>query len=308
MVFRRITVLFEDFISGEKKRTMGNKLHDLRFSVPWNLFLLTVGSIIYIIGMNGIVIHHNFIPGGLYGLILLVYYKTNLLSPGVWYLILNIPLFILGWIFIGKRFVFYTIYSVAVITLASEYIKVDFGITNQLYAAIAGGCVIGAGCGVLLRSIGSAGGIDVIAVILYRKFNLGVGKTYMLFNFLLFSLVISNYGSDIFVASIILVFVTSSSLNYFLTLSNERKIVYVISEKSQQIAEEVIDQLKLGATFISGKGAYSGKDQQILMTITNNIMLKRLEEAVFTIDDQALFIVENSYDVIGSNFNKRKIY
>ena len=287
---------------------MGIKFKDLRFSVAWNLLLLTTGSIIYIIGMNGIVMHHNFISGGLYGLCLLIFYKTNLLSPGTWYLILNIPLFILGWIYVSRRFLLYTIYSVVVIFLAAKFITVDFGITDQLYAAIAGGFIIGAGSGIILRSIGSAGGLDVIAIILYRYFNIGLGKTYMGFNVLLFSIVITQYGSDIFIASIILTFVTSNALDYFITLFNQRKIVYVISDHSAQIAEEIIERLKLGVTKIQAKGGYSSQDKEILMTVTNNLQLKRLEEAVFTIDDDALFIVENSYNVIGSNFNKRKIY
>ena len=67
-------------------------------------------------------------------------------------------------------------------------------------------------------------------------------------------------------------------------------------------------KMKIGATFIKGRGAFSGKDKEILMAITNNIQLKRIEETVFTIDPEALFIVENSYDVIGSSFKKRKIY
>ncbi len=287
---------------------MGKKFSDIKYSAPWNLFLLTVGSIIYVYGVNGFVLHHKFIPGGVYGFSLLIYYKWHLLSPGLWYLILNIPLVILGWVFISRRFVLYTIYSVGVITLASELITTDFGLQNQLYAAIAGGCVCGAGCGLILRSIGSAGGLDVVAIILNKYYNIGIGKTYMMANFFLFFLVISNYGGDIFVASIILTYVTSSSLDYFLTLFNQKKIVYIISDYSQEIADEVLHELKSGATFLNGRGAYTGQDKQILMAVTNNIQMKRLEEAVFTIDEHALFIVENSYDVIGSNFNKRKIY
>jgi uncharacterized membrane-anchored protein YitT (DUF2179 family) len=287
---------------------MGIKLKDLRFSVSWNLFLLTAGSILYIIGMNGIVMHHSFIPGGLYGFCIFVYYKIDILSPGTWYFLFNIPLFILGWLYISRRFLLYTTYSVIVITIASKLIVIDFGITNQLYAAIAGGFVIGAATGIILRSIGSAGGLDIVAIILNKHFNIGIGKTYMAFNVFLFSLVMSQYGADIFIASILLAFVASSSVNYVLTLSNERKIVYIISEKSQEIAVEVIEGLKLGATKIQAKGAYSGQDREIVMTITNNLLLKRLEEAVFSIDEDALFIVENSYNVIGSNFTKRKIY
>lgn len=287
---------------------MGIPFKDLRFSIPWNLFLLTTGSILFITGMNGVVMHHNFIPGGLYGLILFIYYETGLFSPGIWVILLNIPLVLLGWIFISRRFVLYTIYSIIVMSITADTLTLDLGIHDQLYAAIGGGLIIGTGSGIILRSIGSAGGLDIIAIILYKKFNIGIGKTFMLFNMALFCLVIYQYNADIVIASLILTFVISSSLNYVLTMFNQRKIVYVISDHSQQIADEVLDKLKLGATFIQGKGAYSGKDKQILMTITNNILLKRLEEAVFSIDDHALFIVENSYDVIGATFNKRKIY
>ena len=287
---------------------MGIQFKDLRFSITWNLFLLTSGAIVYILGMNAIVIHHNFIPGGLYGLCLFIFYKTDLLSPGLLYLLFNIPLLILSWIYISRRFMLYTIYTVVVIYLASEFITVDFGITNQLYAAIAGGFICGAGTGIILRSIGSAGGLDILAVILLRHFNLGVGKTYMAFNIFLFSMVLAQYSADIFIASIILTFVTANAVNYVLTLANQRKIAYVISDHSQQIAQEVTERLHLGATLIQAKGAYSGRNKEIMMTITNNLQLKRLEEAVFTIDEDALFIVENSFDVIGSSFRKRKIY
>ncbi len=287
---------------------MGNKFQRIRFTVPWNLFLLTVGSVIFVIGINGIAIHHNFIPGGLYGFCLYIFYKTDLFSPGIWYLLLNIPLCTLGWILVSKRFVLYTIYSVLVITVAAELITIDLGIHEQIYAAIAAGFIFGAGCGITLRSLGSAGGLDVIAIIFNKYFNFGIGKTFLMFNITLFSLVISSYGADIFIASIILTFITSNSLDYFLSLFNQRKIVYVISESSKEIAKTIMQEIKIGATFIKGRGAYSGKDKDILMAITNNIQLKRIEETVFTIDPNALFIVENSYDVIGSNFKKRKIY
>lgn len=287
---------------------MENKAKEFRYSWGWNLILLTIGSIIFVVGINGIVIHQGFITGGAYGACLLIYYKTHLLTPGYWYFLINIPLCILGWLFVSKRFVLYSIYAVLIITLASELIKIDFGIHQQIYAAIAGGFICGAGGGVVLRSLGSAGGLDIVAVILNKYFNIGIGKVGLVFNFILFSLLVSTYGSDIFIASIILVFVSSSSLDYFLSLFNQRKVVYVVSDQTCKIADVITQEMKIGATFIKARGAYSGKEKDIIMTITNNLRLKRLEEAIFTIDSHALVIVENSYDVIGSTFGRRKIY
>ncbi len=281
---------------------------DFKFSIPWNLSLIALGSIIFVIGINGIVLHHTFIPGGFYGFCLFINYKTGFLSPGVLFFLLNIPFCLLGGRFISSRFVLYTIYGICVMSVASEYIVLDFGIEDQLYAAIAAGCICGVGGGIILRTFGSAGALDVIAIILYKYFNIGLGKTFLIFNVLLFSLVITNYSSDILIASILLTYVSSNSLDYTMRLFNQRKIVYVISDFSEKIANTLVNELNIGATFIKGQGVYSKQDKNILMAITNNIHLKRLEERVFSIDNDALFIVEESYDVIGASFRKRKIY
>ena len=253
-------------------------------------------------------INNSFITGGLYGATLLVYYKTQMFSPSLWYLIFNIPLFVLGWFFVGRRFFWYSLYGMLVITLATQWIDFDFQIQDQLYAAIAGGIVSGAGSGIILRSIGSAGGLDIAAIMLNTRFNFGVGKVYMLFNVVLFGLTISFYTPDIIIASIILVFISSITVEHVLSLFNQRKIVYVISEKNEAIAKTFSEVFRQGATFIKAKGAFSGNDRLILMAITNNLQLKKLENAVFNVDEHALFIVENSFNVIGSSFGKRKIY
>lgn len=286
----------------------GSKLQKVKYSVSYNLFLLTIGAIIFVAGINGIVVHQSFIPGGLYGLCLFIFYKTDFLSPGIFYLLFNIPFFILGWFLVSKRFVLYTIYCSTVITIAAELIALDFGIHNQLYAAIAAGCVCGTGSGIILRTLGAGGGLDIVAIIFYRYFNIGVGKTFLVFNLLLFTMVGANYSADILIASGILTYVTANCMDYLLAMFNQRKIVYVISDFSSEIAGSLREELNIGATFIKGRGAYSGRDKEILMVITNNIQLSRLEEKVFTIDPDGLFIVENSFDVIGSSFRKRKIY
>ncbi len=285
-----------------------SKFQELKFSVPWNLFMLTIGSIIFVTGVNAIVLHQSFIPGGVYGLSPFVNYKTGILSPGILFFLFNVPVCLLGWFLVSRRFVLYTIYCISVTSIASELIVLDFGIKHQLYAAVAAGCICGTGSGLILRTLGSGGGLDIIAIILYRYFNFGVGKTYLVFNVLLFSLVMASYSSDILIASIILTYVTSNSLDYMLSLFNQRKIVYIISDLSDRIAESMLNDLHIGATFIKGRGLYSRQDKDILMAITHNIQLKRLEEKVFSVDADALFIVENSYDVIGSSFRKRKIY
>ncbi|NCC95084.1 MAG: YitT family protein, partial [Opitutae bacterium] len=104
------------------------------------------------------------------------------------------------------------------------------------------------------------------------------------------------------------VFISSIMIDYTLSIFSQRKVVYIISGKYQEIAKVILRDLKRGATIIKAEGAYSGKERNMLMTITNNVQLKRLEEVVFTIDADAMFIVENTFNVIGSAFGKRKLY
>ena len=277
-------------------------------SVLWNLFLITVGSLIFSAGVNGVVVHHNFITSGIYGLALLINYESGTFSPSFWYLICNIQLFILGWFFVSRRFFYYTLYGVLAVTLMTRLMPLNFQIEEQVYAAVAGGIICGIGSGITLRSLGSAGGLDIIAVILTSRFNIGVGKVSLAANVLLFSLAYSYYSPDILIASIILVFISSIALDHVLALFNQRKVVYIISDHHQEIFDEFKDELQQGATYLKAQGAFSGRDKHIIMTIINNIQLKRLESIVFGVDADALFIVEDSFNVLGSNFGKRKMY
>jgi uncharacterized membrane-anchored protein YitT (DUF2179 family) len=89
---------------------------------------------------------------------------------------------------------------------------------------------------------------------------------------------------------------------------NQRKLVIVISDKSDAIAQGVIKKLQRGVTLLYGRGGYSGRPKKVLLTVVNNYQLKRLEEAVFSIDSQAFFITENTFNVIGKGFSRRKVY
>lgn len=277
------------------------------YSILWNCALIVGGSLVQVVALKGIATPHQFVPGGLFGVSSLIYYLTDVLNPGLLYLLLNVPMFVLGYIFISRRFLWYSALAMFSITLLYQ-LPVTIHIESQLYAALTMGVLLGAGAGMVLRSLGSNGGLDVIAVILYQKYNIGIGKTYFGFNLVLFSLSFASLDNDLVIASMIAVFVTSQTLDYTLSLFNQRKLAFIISEKSEAIADRVMTTLKIGTTLLPAMGAYRKENRTVMMVVINNIQLKRLEEIVFTTDDHALFIVENTFSVLGSTFSKRKIY
>jgi uncharacterized membrane-anchored protein YitT (DUF2179 family) len=267
-----------------------------------------VGASAFAFGAKAVLVHHQFLIGGLYGTCLLISYKVDFMSPGLLYLVANIPLMIIAYVQFSRRFFLYSLWGVIVLTIASELINFNLGIEEQLYAAVAGGVICGVGTGMILRSLGSGGGLDIVALMLNRRYNIGVGKFFISYNIILFSFAIVLYDIDLVIASIILTAISSGTLEYVLAIFNNRKVVYILSNSSKVIAETIWSELKQGATVIPTKGAYLGKERPMLMTITNNLQLKRLEDKVFAIDPDALFIVENSFNVIGSSFGKRKLY
>jgi uncharacterized membrane-anchored protein YitT (DUF2179 family) len=280
----------------------------ITYSIPWNIFLITAGSTIIALALKGIAFQHAFIPGGIFGVASLVYFASGLSRISLWYLLFNIPLFIIAWKFISKRFLLYSLYAMLFFTGIYAVLDVNFHISDQLYAAVTCGALSGLGAGIVLRSLGSNGGLDVIGVLFYQKFNIGLGKFYFFFNLLLYAFSFVFFDNDLVIASIIMLFCTSFAMDYALSMFSQSKVVLVISDKPKEISVIINQQFRMGSTLLNGVGGYSGTPKQIVLTVINNIQLKRLEEIVFTIDPAALFIAENTFSVIGSNVGRRKIY
>ncbi|MBT3176222.1 MAG: YitT family protein [Desulfobacula sp.] len=284
------------------------KFQNFTYSIPWNLFLITLGSIIAGIGLKAIVIPHGMITGGFSGAGILAFYYTKIFTPGIWYFILNIPVFIFGWIFISKRFLLYSLYGAVILTLAIDLIQFEIQVKDLMLAAMAGGTIIGAGSGIIFRSLGSAGGNDIISIILNQKFGVRIGTYNFSFNFVLFFFSFGLLDTDLILYSMAMSYITSQVIEYFITLFNQRKLIFIISDHSRQIADEIMEKLNRGTTFLKGEGAYSGNKKEIIMTVTNTFQIKRIEEIAFTIDPDAFLITENTFNVLGKGFSKRKVY
>ena len=284
------------------------KFKAIPYSIPWNLFLITLGSIIIGIGLKAIVIPNGMITGGFSGAGILLFYYTQSLTPGIWYFVLNIPVFILGWLFISRRFLFYSLYGAIILTLAIDFIRFEIPFKDLVLAVLAGGTIIGAGAGIIFRSLGSAGGNDIISVILNQKFGIRIGTYTFGFNFILFLFSFGTLAADLILYSMAMSYITSQIIEYFITLFNQRKMIFIISNNPRQITDEIMKKLNRGATFLKGEGAYSGREKEIILTVVNTFQIKRIEEIAFAIDPDAFLITENTFNVLGKGFSRRKIY
>ena len=274
----------------------------------WCLCILTLAGLVIAIGINGIAIHHEFIAGGFAGLSLLSYYVTGLLSPGIWLLLLNIPVFIAGFLMVSRRFFFYSLYGLVATAFFLEIIQLKLPIEDPFLAALSYGILLGAGLGISLRSFGSTGGLDIICVILFQKFNLRIGQSSFFFNLVLFAFGFMFLETDLVLYSLTSVFVTALVADYFMAMFNQRKMVLIITDIPEKMVSMIGKQVQRGSTFLYGRGAYTGERKKIVLTVVNNFQLKRLEEIIFTNDPDAFVIIENTFNVLGKGFSKRMVF
>ena len=274
-----------------------------------NLLLLTVGSAIYSIGLNGILIPHGFLSGGLVGVTLTFLYLFPFLSFGLLYALLNVPLFWLSWRNISRKFTIYTAFGIIVFSLMAELLKVQaFPIENPILAAILAGIVCGFGSGLILRSAGSAGGMDILMVYLNKKFELRPGMTSTVMNAIILLAGAFLFSLEMALYTLIFVFTQGKVIDAVITGFNQRKSIIIISEKSQEIAQGILNELQRGVTFLEGTGGYTGVRKRVIFSIVTLPELARLKEMIFDLDPQAFIVVNDTLEVLGIRHGQRRIY
>ena len=260
-------------------------------AVWWNLLLLTTGAFLVTVCVKSVASSHDMLMGGILGVSLLTWHVTQMLEPLIWYVIISIPIWIWGWFYVGRRFLLYTAYGTLVSMVLGFFWHYQIPVENEIYAAVIGGVLHGT--------------TDVVAVMLKARWNIPIGQFSFAFNVLVFLAGSFLYKLDLIIASVIMMFISANTLEYVLGLFNRRKMVLIISERGEEVCEAILATERFGVTLLRGKGAYSGTDKEILLTITNNVALKRLENLVYSVDPRALFVVENTFYVSGGQFARR---
>jgi uncharacterized membrane-anchored protein YitT (DUF2179 family) len=273
-----------------------------------NLGLIALGSLIFIIGMNGILVPHGFLSGGVVGLSILIHYLFPLASVGVVYFLLNVPLVILGWFNISRRFMLFTLFGTLFFSvLAALYYPKFPEIKDPILAALSGGVICGVGAGLILRSLGSAGGTDIIAVYLYNKFGLRVGLVTFFLSAAILLAGAFLYDLEMTLYTLIYLYTQGTITDAIMVGFNQRKTLMVISDHVQTIAQKMVENGRT-ATFFKGVGAYSGNERNVLYTVTNFIELPQMKDFIFKQDPDAFVVVYDTLEILGKRYGTGRIF
>ena len=274
-----------------------------------NALLIISGSIIYMLGVNGLLVPHGFLNGGTLGIAMILAYLKPGLNLGIMYFILNVPLFLLGWFKVSHRFIHYTGFGIVAFSITAELVKVpSFGVIDPILAAILAGIICGCGAGLILRSSGSAGGLDILGVFLYKRYGLPMGYTSFLCNAGVLAVAGLFFGIDIALYTLIFIFTQGKIMDAVLTGFNRRKAVIIISDHSREIATAIMTILGRGATFLEGSGAYSNQARKVVFSVITMTEMGRLRTVVLGIDPNAFIVINDTLDVWGSTMGKPRDY
>lgn len=267
--------------------------------VLWNLLLISAGSLLCAVSVNAILIPQEFIGAGFTGVALVLHYLFPSLEVPVVYFAMNIPVFLLGWAYVGRRFLLYSIVGMLIFSAALNWSHVPLPVENKILGALLAGIIMGVGSGIILRSWGSAGGADILSVILLKRFSIRLGSTVLAFNAcvlvaggLLFSLESALY-------TLVYLYVNSNMVNLVVTGLSQRKAVYIISPSWEDISHGILEKLNRGVTILEGEGGYSGKPEKILFAVITFRELSRLKRLVRDVDPNAFMVVSDTLEVMG---------
>lgn len=275
------------------------------WKLSWNLLLLFVGSILCAIAINGILIPNGFLSSGLSGLVLILHYQFPGLPVPVLYFLMNVPIFVLGWKFVGRRFFFYSLVGMTFFSVSLAWVHISFPTEDMLTSALLAGILSGAGGGITLKSFGSTGGTDILSVALLKRFSIKLGNTTLAFNcmVLLSGVLLFPLGKVLY--TLIYIYVSARILNLVVTGLSHRKAVMIISTQTEVISNRIQKDIKRGVTILKGKGAYSGQDENIIYTIVTFRELSRIKRLIHEVDPQAFVVVSDTLEVMGQRIGNQ---
>ena len=279
----------------------------MKRNVLTQYLIITASCALYAVGFNWMFDPNHISVGGFTGLGQIINYLLPGLPIGTIVIILNVPLFVLGWRFIGKDFLFSSIYATAVSSLMIDGLAAvhTFKPMEPILACLYGGVIIGVSCGIMLREGATTGGTDLIARLLKLRFgHLPMGTLVMAVDLVVIALAALAFHSlSSALYGLVSLYISSLVIDRVLYGLDNAKVAYIISDRPQEIIRSISTELDRGVTILRGAGAWSGEAKDVLMCAFKQKQIVALKRAVKETDPSAFLIVCDAHEVLGQGFH-----
>lgn len=272
----------------------------------YEVFLLTIGCFIMACGTSFFLLPNQLSSGGFAGLATIAYYLLNI-PLGTTMFALNIPLFILGYIRIGKKFLIKSLIGTIVLAIFIDILdKLPPLTQDRFLGCIYGGIAMGIGTAIVLKSNSSTGGTDLLSYIIrsykknYRTSSLivGVDSLIIALNVIFFK------NIEIGLYSAIAIYLMGKMIDIIFEGVNFTKMMFIISDKYEKIAKEIGNKVDRGSTGIYAKGMYTNEEKMMLLCVGSRNEIARIKQIAVSIDKKAFIIISNARETWGKGFKK----
>ncbi len=267
-----------------------------------DIVLISAGAFIYAFGVNYFFVANKLADGGIAGISVILHYLFNF-NISTTYLVLNVPLVIMGYKLIGGKFIVKTFYGTAMTSLAFRVFQNYLGpMDDKLIASIFGGLIIGIGLGTIFVGGGSSGGADILVKILNKYFDIPVGKAFLALDFFVLSALGILFGRDIFMYTLVGLFISTKAIDFIQDGVDKAKALMIISDKSEEIKNEIMKQTGRGVTIINARGGYTNDNKEVLYCILGRYEVTTVKRIVKNIDRKAFMSISEVSEVLGEGF------
>jgi uncharacterized membrane-anchored protein YitT (DUF2179 family) len=268
--------------------------------------LIIIGAFIQALSLRLFLVPSQLVSGGLSGAGQILYYLYNW-PIGLVVFLGNIPLFILGWRYLGgPRFATRTILAIVAFSGFTDLLLSQTGrsaftpdpFLNTLY----GGIMMGVGLGIVYRGRGTSGGTDIIGRILNRQFGLSISMAYLVTEALVILAAGVFFNWEIALYGLLMIYISGIAADRVLEGSNVIRDVMIITEKMDAVSQALMDELERGTTIINARGGYSKQDRPILYCVVTSSEVMQLKTIVHDIDPNAFMVVGSANEALGEGF------
>ena len=283
-------------------------------TVMLDFLIITVASVMYAFGVSAFINLSGVIAGGVTGISTLLSRGTNL-PFGVFYGIINVPLIILSFIKLRPLSSFKTLWSVAVVTLCSDFVPFPSYKIDTILATVFGGVLLGVSTGLVYGREGTTGGFDILSKLVNRRRpDVSVGTVAVCLNaaLVITAMTIESHGFDFSASavevglySLIYFFVNGRCTDLVLYGGRAGKMLLIFSERYYEISNAIVE-LERGVTLLDATGAYSGRHSKAVMCVVQKNRYAKVKNTVLNIDPTAFIVVSDASEVAGKGFTLPK--
>lgn len=286
----------------EKKDKKEPIIRDFFKRIPY----IILGCLVLAIGINVFITPHNLLSGGVSGLALLAYYVTGI-SPGLMVIVLNIPVFYLGFKKVDLEFVLISMIGMFIFSFllgATKPLQELIYVEDLLASCIMGGVLNGIGNGLIFRQRSSLGGSDIVSIVLKRKYSIEIYKLMFAINIVVVSLGMFVNSITLAIYTLIALYIASSVLNIILDGLDRKKLLLIVTEHGRECADAMIANSRRGITMLEGEGAYAGREKGVLYCTVTSRQLASVKNTILKTDPHAFISVVDVSEVQGKDFKQ----